>query len=253
MVVWGSPIAPDSLDSPDGFGHLELFEAVHQGLRARSEVCGWSYPCGLPTDASHLRRFLVEEARAGTALTPLELMTPSIAYPVPTLNADHLAGLHRQGISYDNYLDEMGSMHRRGDLFMAALTAVVFRVRVLVLCPLATPSRDPFWVIRHEFHPEFVPPGRCLVLTQPRPGSFGWAHPASTELMVASPIFGQHHEFMLRTTEPLLDWCPGESSSEDENREKEDTTRETERGKRLQRLSDQKRWEKPSKRRSKRE
>jgi hypothetical protein len=110
----------------------------------------------------------------------------------------------------------MDALQRRGDLFMAAVAAVVFRVRVLVLCPVATPARDPFWVIRHDFHPDLVPPGRCLVLTQPRTGSYGWAHPASTELMVASPIFGQHAEFMLRTTELLLDWLPGESSSEEE-------------------------------------
>ena len=216
MVVWGNPICPDGSDAPEAFGCLELFEALHQVLRARAEVSGWSYPYGLPVDHSHLRRFLVAQARTGNALTPLDLGEPAILYPLPTLNADHLAGLSRQGISYKAYLEQMHDCTRRGDLFMAALAAVVFNVRVLVLCPAATSSREPFWVVRHDFRPEWVVNGRCLVLTNPRAKVFGWAHPASTELLIASPTFGQHAEIMLRTTSLLQDWLPNEESSEEE-------------------------------------
>jgi hypothetical protein len=76
-----------------------------------------------------------------------------------------------------------------GDLLMAAVAALHFGVRVLILTGHA--SQPPTNKVLLDFHPcEGVVAGRSILITKQGDG-FNWAYPASTVLADVSPDFGR--------------------------------------------------------------
>jgi hypothetical protein len=163
-----------------------IVQTMYETLALRYLSSNWKYPTGLPKTPTKMRKLLLkiagelafdEDFLLQRPFTPNAMMATSRFQTAP------------------NFIRVAKSMFKEGkitacfegDLLMAAITALHFGVRVLILTGhLSEPPTNKVLV---DFHPcEGVVPGRSILLTKQGDG-FNWAYPASTVLADVSPDF----------------------------------------------------------------
>ena len=165
--------------APDG---LELVQALFEALSNRLLVSNWCYEPGLPSSTFKVRRALLRVARDldpdgdfcldGETFTPNQMFAGSRFSSAPEYVRAALRALKR----------EQRVCCLEGDLFLTAVAALHFGVRILVLG--GATAEVPLVRVLYDFHPGgVVKDDRSIVLHRcPHTSGFNWLYPDSTVL-----------------------------------------------------------------------
>ena len=191
--------------APDG---ITLIEALLESLTNRALFCNWRFPAGLPESSHGMFKVLL---RAAKALDPEGEFC--LKHPF-TPDQMFIATRFSSATSYLNAVKTALKAKKRvcsleGDLFLAAVAALHFGVRIMVLGG-ATPQL-PHPQLKYDFHPvDDVVAERSIVLAMcPSGGGFNWLYPDTTILPDVVEDFAPQCAWLTAALpEPLLlDWA----------------------------------------------
>jgi hypothetical protein len=189
--------------SHNGHDGSDIVQTVFEALVYRYLTSHWLYPAGLPKTQMKMRKLLLkvagellfdEDFLLQRPFTPNAMMATSRFGTTPAyLRAAKLA--LKEGKLVKSF---------EGDLLLAAVAALHFGVRVLILTSRA--SEHPVNRVLLDFLPEGIVRERCIVIATAGNG-YSWAYPATTVLADVSPDFGEVYGTLVAALPALIeDW-----------------------------------------------
>jgi hypothetical protein len=174
-----------------------LFDSIRAALRVREMHSDWTVLRTIPRNTLALRNALCDFAVQNRSV-PLPFgHSPTVQGAVeedyveggtpirdPAYEACIAQGspapapgrLGRFVEDFEDYVAAMRSPTANGDELMAALAAIYFGVRIVIVGSRQHPGADPHWAIQADYHPPSVHPSRYIMLVH-TPGHYRWLHP----------------------------------------------------------------------------
>jgi ABC-type proline/glycine betaine transport system permease subunit len=189
--------------APDG---ISIAEALLEALTHRALASHWCFPDGLPKSSVGMLKALLRVARELDPSDPFCLKHPFT--PDEMLSGGRFTSASAYVRAARNALKDRNRVcSLEGDLFLIAVAALHFGVRIMVLG--GTTLTFPHPQLMYDFHPaDDVVADRSLVLLMcPSGGGFNWLYPDGTRLKDISPDFSSEVAFItVALPSPLGDW-----------------------------------------------